>query len=143
MKVQDVMTRDVQVIKSSMLVSEAALLMRDGDYGVLPVVKDGLLAGMVTDRDIAIRAVAAGKQPTETRVEDIMSEGVSWAYEDEDAEIAARRMQDRQIRRLPVIDREKHLTGIVSIGDFAVEAAELKSAARALKGVSEGAELHQ
>lgn len=142
MKVHEVMTRDIQAVKDSMTVSEAALLMRNGDFGAMPVTENDLLAGMITDRDITVRVVAEGKDPTQTRVGDVMSEGVCWAYEDEEAEEAARRMQDNQVRRLPVINREKKLAGVVSIGDLAVEASELKDAARALKGVSEGAEQH-
>lgn len=143
MNVRDVMTPDVQIAAPDMPVAEAALLMRDGDFGVLPVGENDRLVGIVTDRDIAVRAVAEGKEPRSTKVREIMSDGVSWIYDDEDVSEAARRMQEKQVRRLPVINHDKRLVGIVTIGDFAVEPSELKPAAEALKGVSQGAEAHR
>lgn len=142
MKVREVMSKDVQVVAPSLPVAEAAVMMRDGDFGVLPVGENDRLVGVVTDRDIAVRAVAEGKEGKSTAVGDIMSQGISWIYDDEDISAAAERMQEQQIRRLPVINRDKRLVGIVSIGDFAVADSEVRTAAQALAGVSKGAEKH-
>lgn len=142
MQIRELMTRDVQVVAPSLPLSEAAVLMRNGDFGALPVGENDRLIGVVTDRDIITRAIAEGKDPKTTQVGDVMSEGIRWVYEDEDTDEAARRMQEGQIRRLPVINRDKRLVGIVSLGDFALESSEMQPAADALKGVSKGAEQH-
>ena len=93
------------------------------------------LIGAISDRDIVIRAVADNKAPS-TKVREVMSEGVFWAYEDESVEEAARLMSERQVRRLPVVNRDKRLVGIVSLGDFAVEAADMEPVTEALAEVS-------
>lgn len=142
MKIQDVMSRDVQVVAPDMPVAEAALIMRNGDFGALPVGENDRLKGMVTDRDIVLRVVAEGQDPKNTSVGEIMSDGVFWVYEDEDISQTVQSMQKQQVRRLPVVNREKRLTGIVSIGDLAAEVAEAQPIATALKGVSEGAKAH-
>ncbi|MGE0652951.1 MAG: CBS domain-containing protein [Alphaproteobacteria bacterium] len=97
---------------------------------------------MVTDWDIVLRVVAEGQDPKHTCVGDIMSDGVFWIYEDKDISKAVQSMQKTKVRRLPVVNREKRLTGIVSIGDLATEVAKTHSLATALKGVSEGAKAH-
>ncbi len=142
MQVREVMTTDVKLASPSMTLKEAAQLMRDGDFGVLPVGENDRLVGVVTDRDITVRAVAAGKDPSSATVREAMSEGVRWVYEDASAEEAARIMSEHQIRRLPVINRDKRLVGIVAVGDFAVEGSALRPAAEAMSGVSAGAERH-
>jgi CBS domain-containing protein len=93
------------------------------------------MIGAISDRDIAIRAVADDKGP-ETPVGDVMSSGVCWAYEDDSVDVAARLMSERQVRRLPIVNRDKRLVGIVSIGDFAVEREDREPAADALSGIS-------
>ena len=142
MQVKDVMSKDVKLADPGMSLKEAAALMRDGDFGVLPVGENDRLVGVITDRDITVRAVAAGKDPNSATVREAMSEGVRWIYEDADDQEAARLMSQHQIRRLPVINRDKRLVGMVAIGDFAVESAEVRQAAEALTGVSKGAERH-
>ena len=117
-------------------IREAAHAMREGNFGMLPVSENDRMVGAISDRDIAIRAVAEGKGP-ETKVRDIMSEGISWAYEDDSVDKAAKIMSERQVRRLPVVNRDKRLVGIVSLGDFAVESGEIKPAAAALAKISE------
>ena len=102
---------------------------------MLPVGADDRMIGTISDRDIAIRAVAEGKAAG-TKVRDVLSEGVAWAYEDDSVEVAARIMSERQVRRLPVVDRDKRLVGIVALGDFAVESSELRPAAQALSEIS-------
>jgi CBS domain-containing protein len=109
--------------------------MRDGDFGMMPVGEDDRMIGTISDRDIAIRAVAEGKDAG-TKVRDVMTAGIAWAYEADSVEQAATIMSKRQVRRLPVVNREKRLVGIVALGDFAVESSEIKPAAQALAEIS-------
>ena len=134
-QLKDLMSRDVKVVNPDMNIGEAAQMMRDGDFGMLPVGEDDRMIGTISDRDIAIRAVAEGKG-TGTKVRDVMTAGIAWAYEDESVEQAAKIMSERQVRRLPVVNREKRLVGIVALGDFAVESSEFKPAAEALSEIS-------
>jgi len=133
--VKELMSRDVKVISPDMTIGEAAKKMRDGGFGMMPVGEDDRMIGTISDRDIAIRAVAEGKDGA-TQVRDVMSKGISWAYEDETVEAAAAIMSKRQVRRLPVVNRDKRLVGIVALGDFAVEISELQPAAQALAEIS-------
>jgi CBS domain-containing protein len=134
-QLKDLMSRDVKVISPDMTIGEAAKQMRDGDFGMLPVGEDDRMIGTISDRDIAIRAVAEGRSAG-TRVRDVMSEGVAWAYEDDSVEQGAKLMSERQVRRLPVVNRNKRLVGIVALGDFAVESSEIRPAAAALAEIS-------
>ena len=134
-RVSEVMSTDVQTVSPDDTIEEAAQEMRDGDFGLVPVVEDEQLVGVVTDRDIAIRAVAEGKDPS-TPVSEVMSEGVVWVNEDDSVEDAARIMSEHQIRRLPVVDSEQHLVGIVSLGDFAVDSSEIEPVVEALSDIS-------
>lgn len=134
-QLKDVMSRDVQVIGPDSTIKEAARRMREGDFGMLPVGENDRMVGTISDRDIAIRAVAEGKDPN-TKVREIMSEGVAWAYEDDSVEHAAKIMSEHQVRRLPVVNRNKRLVGIVALGDFAVERSEILPAAEALAEIS-------
>ena len=118
MKVSDAMSRDVQVASPTQSIRNAAQIMAKIDAGALPVGENDKLVGMITDRDIAIRAVAEGKSPT-TKVRDIMSEEVLYCFEDQDLDEVARNMSEMKIRRLPVVNREKRLVGIISLGDLA------------------------
>ena len=132
---KNLMSRDVKVISPDMSIQEAAREMRDGDFGMLPVGEDDRMIGTISDRDITIRAVAEGKNAS-TKVRDVMSEGVAWAYEDDSVEEAAKIMSERQVRRLPIVDRNKRLVGIVALGDFAVDSSEIRPAAQALSEIS-------
>jgi CBS domain-containing protein len=134
-KVSEVMSADVQTISPDATIEEAAQEMRDGDFGLVPVVEDEQLIGVITDRDIAVRAVAEGKDPG-TPVREVMSEGVVWLNEDDSIEDAARIMSENQIRRLPVVDAEQHLVGIVSLGDFAVDSSDIEPVVEALSDIS-------
>lgn len=134
-QIKDVMSPDVTVIGPDATIKDAAQKMRDGDFGMMPVGENDRMIGAISDRDIAIRAVAEGKGP-DTKVRDLMSEGVCWAYEDDSVEEAAKIMSQRQVRRLPVVNRDKRLVGIVALGDFAVEKSDIKPAAKALSGIS-------
>ena len=134
-KLKDLMSRNVQVIGPDDMIKAAAIQMSNGDFGMLPVAENDRLIGTLSDRDIVIRAVAKGKDAS-TKVRDVMSEGVIWAYEDDSVEKGARLMSEHQIRRLPVLDVEKKLVGIVALGDFAVVSADAKAAGEALSEIS-------
>jgi CBS domain-containing protein len=119
MKVSEVMTKDVQLIEPTQTIREAARLMAEMDAGIMPIREGDRLVGMITDRDIAVRAVAEGKGP-DTPIREVMTEDVKYCYEDDDTEDVARNMADIQVRRLPVLTRDKRLVGIISLGDMAV-----------------------
>ena len=118
MKVSDAMTRDVQVASPKQSIRDVARIMASIDSGVMPVGENDRLVGVITDRDIAVRAVAAGKAPT-TKVRDVMSQEVLYCYDDQDLDEVARNMGEVKVRRLPVLNREKRLVGILSFGDLA------------------------
>jgi CBS domain-containing protein len=119
MKVQEAMTRDVQMVAPTDSLRRAAEIMARGDIGWLPVSENDRLIGTITDRDIAVRAVAAGKDPS-TLVRDVMTADVKYCFEDETIEAVSRNMGQVQVRRLPVLNREKRLVGILSLADAAL-----------------------
>ena len=116
MRVSEAMTRDVRVANPGQSIRDVAKIMAEIDAGAIPVGENDRLVGMITDRNIAIRAVAQGKGP-DTPVRDVMSKEVKYCFEDEDLEHVAKNMGDIQVRRLPVVSRDKRLVGIVSLGD--------------------------
>lgn len=132
---RDLMSPEVQYVGPEMTISEAAGKMRDGNFGMLPVAENDHMIGAISDRDIAVRAVAQGLG-ADTKVRVVMSDGIAWAYDDDTVEQAAKIMSERQVRRLPVVNRSKRLVGIVALGDFAVEGTEIRPAAQALAGIS-------
>src|SRR5918994_1709426 len=134
MKISDIMTRNVRVVAPDRTIQEAARLMDEMNVGSLPVCDGRRLRGMVTDRDITVRATAAGLPPDTTRVRDVMSDNVWWCFDDDDVNHIVQLMSDHQIRRLPVVDRDKHLVGIVALGDLATDQEE--QATRALHRIS-------
>lgn len=134
MKIRDVMTPDVRTIAPSASIQEAAKTMAETDVGVLPVAESDRLVGMITDRDIAVRAVAAGRGP-DTNVRDTMSPEIKYCFEDDDVDEVCENMSDQQLRRLPVVDREKNLVGIVSLADLARE-SDSDAAGEALEGIT-------
>jgi CBS domain-containing protein len=135
MKVSEVMTRDVRVASPDQSISEAARMMAELDAGALPVGEHDRLVGMITDRDIAIRAVAHGKSP-ETRIRDVMTDDVKYCFDDQDVDDVADNMADIQVRRLPVLDRDKRLVGIIAIADIA-SGEEPMVVGEAVCGISE------
>jgi len=139
-QLKDVMSHDVKVIGPDMTIREAARTMCDGDFGMMPVGENDRMIGTISDRDIAIRAVAEGKGPA-TKVREIMSAGICWAYDDDTVEHAARLMSEHQVRRLPVVNHDKRLVGIVALGDFAVDSSQIEPAAKALSRISEPSRL--
>ena len=132
---KDLMSPDVKVISPDMTIGDAARKMRDGGFGRMPAGEDDRLIGTISDRDIVARAVAEGKDAG-TPVRDVRSEGVAWAYEDDSVEEAAKITSERQVRRLPVVDHNKRLVGIVALADFAVESSEILPVAQALSEIS-------
>ena len=134
MKISEVMTTDVETVSSDQTAREAASFMLRADAGSIPVCDGDRVIGMITDRDIAVRGVAEGRGP-DTPVRELMSDGVVCARDDDDVEAVVRRMSEEQVRRLPVVDSEDRLVGIVSLGDLTRETPG-EAAHRALEGVS-------
>lgn len=135
MKVQEIMTTDVYIASPSDTLLNAATIMDEQDFGLLPVAENDRLVGMLSDRDITIRAVARGLVPATCEVHEVMSIDVMYIYDDETMEDAARNMSNLQVRRLPVLNRDKRLVGIVSLGDLALK--EKRRAGSALNGISQ------
>jgi CBS domain-containing protein len=141
MKVKECMSREVRTIKPEDSLREAARLMAEMDVGCLPVASADGVVGMVTDRDIAVRGVAAGKTP-DSPVSQVMSSEVRYCFEDEEIETVAHNMGDQQVRRLPVMSREKRLVGIISLGDLAAKRSRAEIAGEALTGISRSGGAH-
>lgn len=136
MRIQEAMTRQVHIANPNQSIGDAACMMAAADAGALPVGDGDRLVGMITDRDIAIRAVAEGKGP-DTPVRDVMSPEVCYCFEDQEIDEVAANMADVKLRRLPVLNREKRLVGIISLGDIALSDDANGAANQALCGVSE------
>ena len=135
MRVSNCMTKDVRIVSPDQTLRDAAKAMANLDAGALPVSENDRLVGMITDRDIAIRGVAAGKGP-DARIRDVMSTEVKYCFDDEDADDVLRNMSDLKVRRLPVVNRDKRLVGIISLGDLAMN-GEAAQAGAALGGISQ------
>ena len=136
MQVHSCMSEDVRICAPDHSIREAAKAMKDTDAGFLPVGENDRLVGMITDRDIAVRAVADGKS-CDTPVREVMTTDVHYCFEDEELSDAASKMGALKVRRLPVLDHDKRLVGIVSLGDIA--RMEGESAQSALEQVTRGA----
>jgi CBS domain-containing protein len=141
-QIKDVMTHNVECVCPEASLKEAASIMKSKDFGALPVCANDRLVGMLTDRDIAIRAVAGGLDPIRTQVGDCMTGGIVYCYEDEDVSEASRIMEEKQIRRLTVLNQDKRLVGIVSLGDIAIRAGSKQLGGEILERVSEPALQH-
>jgi len=135
MEIAKIMSPDVQVINPDGKLRDAAALMKKIDAGALPVAENDRLVGMITDRDIAIRGIAEGKGPDST-VREVMSKEIKYCFADEDVAHVAESMAELQIRRLPVMTRDKRLVGIVALADLAT-AGSLPKTAKALHGISQ------
>ena len=141
MKVREIMTSNVRCIGLDTSLKEAATLMSMLDVGALPICDHDRLAGMLTDRDIALKGVARGCNPEKTTARDAMTEGIVFVYDDQDVGEAACLFEAKQIRRLPVLNHQKRMVGIVSLGDLAVNAGE-GLGGEALKEVSQPSHAH-
>jgi CBS domain-containing protein len=135
MQVSEAMSSDVKIASPSQSIRDAARLMAQIDAGVLPVGENDRLVGMITDRDITVRAVGAGKGP-DTPIREVMSKDVRYCFEDNELDEVAENMADIKVRRLPVLNRDKRLVGILSLGDIALTEGA-GSAGSALCGISE------
>jgi len=118
MKVSQLMTTHPQIIPADESVLHAAETLAKSNIGALPVEKDDRLIGMLTDRDIVVRVVAAGHDPAKTKVEEVVSPQLKYCFEDEDIEHVRQNMQELRVRRLPVVNRDKRLVGIISLDDI-------------------------
>jgi CBS domain-containing protein len=135
MKIRDAMTRDVCMVRPDQTLRDAAHMMAELDIGALPVQENDRLVGMITDRDIAVRAVAEG-WGSDTQIRKVMSSEIKYCYDDQDIEEVTRNMSDQRLRRLPVMNRDKRLVGILSLGDLAREGSTQDDAGEALCGIS-------
>src|SRR5690349_21075283 len=133
-RVADVMSREVKLVGPDDNVRQVAQMMREADTGILPVAEGDRLIGMLTDRDVTVRLVAEGRDPGQTKVRDVMTADIRYVFEDEDLEHVAENMAEQQVRRLPVMNRQKRLVGVVSVGDIARRTQPL--AGKALSGIS-------
>ncbi len=140
MQVREVMTRNPEVIRPDATIEEAARKMDELNVGPLPVCEGERLVGMVTDRDIVVRTTAAGKDPRATMIREAMTTDLVFCFEDQPLEEAARLMEENQIRRVPILNREHRLVGIVSLGDLAAETRDERLSGEVLERVSEPAE---
>mgnify|MGYP006285081799 FL=1 len=136
MMLREVMTANVRTIESAASIRQAAMMMRDIDVGMLPVLDAGKLVGTLTDRDITVRATAESRDPEGTPVSEIMTRDVVSAYEDEDASNAVSTMEQKQVRRLLVLDHADNCVGVVSLGDVALRSDEPEMAEELLEEVS-------
>jgi CBS domain-containing protein len=137
MQVREIMTPDVEVVHPDATLKEAAEKMSRLDIGPLPVCDGERLVGMLTDRDITVRVTAQGRDPNTTKVREAMTSEVVYCFEDQNVQTAAQMMEMRQIRRVPVLNRNKRLVGIVSLGDLSVETQNQQLAGKTLEGISE------
>ena len=138
MKIAELMTRDVEVVSPDDTLHTAAKMMADLNAGVLPVGENDRLVGMITDRDIAVRGLAEGKGP-DAKVREAMTQEIMYCFDDEDIHHVCQNMAEIQVRRLPVVNRDKQLVGIVSLSDLAKKEA---NTAKALRGIARPSEQH-
>jgi CBS domain-containing protein len=135
MQVHDIMSRKVELTDPSATIRDVARKMRSGSIGAMPVGENDRLVGMVTDRDIVVRAVAEERLPANTSVREVMSEKVCYCFEDDDIDEAAKIMAEHQVKRLPVLNKDKRLVGIVALSD--IERADGDCGQTALEGICE------
>ena len=129
------MSREVRLVGPDDNVRQVAQIMREADTGILPVAEGDRLIGMLTDRDVTVRLVAEGRDAGQTKVRDVMTADIRYVFEDEDLEHVAENMAEQQVRRLPVMNRQKRLVGLVSLGDMA-KGRQSPLAGRALSGIA-------
>jgi len=140
MELRDIMTRNVEVVNGNASLKEAAAKMKKLDVGLIPVCDGDRLKGLLTDRDITIRATANGRDPSKTKVSEVMSTDIAYCLEDQAVDEAVILMEARQIRRLPILNQDKQLVGIVSLADIAVHVGDRDLTGETLEEISEPAE---
>lgn len=136
MLAKECMSKNVEMGRPNMTLAEAAKKMKDGDFGMLPIEEADRLVGMVTDRDLAVRGMAAGKDPNKSFVAEVMTHKVLYCFEDQDVNEVVKNLGDNQIRRLPVLNREKRLVGILSLGNLSLSDANPQNIDQALANIS-------
>lgn len=136
-QLRDVMSGEPAYLAADESIQRAAQLMQELDVGSLPVCDGRRLAGIVTDRDITIRCTASGQDPSKARVGDAMSSDPLWCTEDDSVESACRKMAEHQVRRLPVVNQDHQLVGMVSLGDLALKSENAQGTSEALKEISQ------
>ena len=139
MKIQELMSRNVQCIEPTTPIAKAAEKMRELDIGFLAICDNDRLVGTITDRDITIRSVAQGRDPRLAPVEEIMTPSAFYCFEDDDVDHVAKYMQEKEVRRMLILDRQKRLVGVVSLGDIAKASGEEQLAGETLGEISEAA----
>jgi len=140
MELRDIMTRNVEVVNGNASLKEAATKMKKLDVGLMPVCDGDRLKGLLTDRDITIRATADGRDPSKTKVNEVMSTDIAYCLEDQEVDEAVSLMEARQIRRLPILNQDKQLVGIVSLADIAVHVGDRDLTGETIEEISEPAE---
>ncbi len=140
MDLRDIMTRNVEVVSAGASLKNAAKKMKDLDVGLIPVCDGDRLKGVLTDRDITIRATADGRDPSKTKVSEVMSTDLAYCLEDQEVEEAVSVMEARQIRRLPIVNQNKRLIGIISLADIAVHVGDRDLSGETLEEISAPAE---
>ncbi len=140
MDLRDIMTRNVEVVSAGASLKDAAKKMKDLDVGLIPVCDGDRLKGVLTDRDITIRATADGRDPSKTKVSEVMSTDLAYCLEDQEVEEAVSVMEARQIRRLPIVNQNKRLIGIISLADIAVHVGDRDLSGETLEEISAPAE---
>jgi CBS domain-containing protein len=140
MELRDIMTRNVEVVNGNASLKEAATKMKNLDVGLIPVCDGDRLKGLLTDRDITIRATANGRDPSKTKESEVMSTDIAYCLEDQAVDEAVILMEARQIRRLPILNQDKQLVGIVSLADIAVHVGDRDLTGETLEEISEPAE---
>src|SRR5215475_10385468 len=139
MKIQKLMSQNVQYIEPTTPIAKAAEKMRELDIGFLPICDNDRLVGTITDRDITIRSVAQGRDPRLAPVQEIMTSSVFYCYDDDDVEHVAKQMQEKEVRRMLILNRQKRLVGVVSLGDIAKASIEKDLAGETLGEIAEAA----
>lgn len=137
MKVQDIMSKEVSFVAPSASVVEIANIMKQKDIGSVPVCENGMVLGIITDRDIVLRVIAAGKDVNQTKADQIMTADPVCVEEDASVQQASQLMSQYQVKRLPVVSNGK-LVGIIALGDLAIEHIHMNEAGEALSGISRG-----
>ena len=140
MELRDIMTRNVEVVNGNASLKEAAAKMKKLDVGLIPVCDGDRLKGLLTDRDITIRATADGRDPSKTKVNEVMSTDIAYCLEDQAVDEAVTLMEARHIRRVPILNQDKQLVGIVSLADIAVHVGDRDLTGETLEEISEPAE---
>ncbi|HEY6084978.1 MAG TPA: CBS domain-containing protein [Nitrospira sp.] len=136
-QIKDIMTPQAEVISPDATAEDAAAIMKNLDIGVLPVCDEAGLVGVLTDRDLVVRVLAAKRDPKATLVGEAMTPSVVYCFEDEDIDHAASLLAEQQVRRLPVLDRERKLVGVISLGDIAIRGQDKGLSGQVLKDISQ------